>query len=340
MRIELSHDLIGKQVYARLSADEKAIRKAARMLKDSYELHTSLSEEGKSRLLNREELIFLSSYTKDIQPGPKMVAYLEESEEAVQEAEEAEKKRLKDEISLRDKQRRTARNFNILLGVAILGLVLFGSYVLYPEIDKIRKDRDIAEAKKDSIQQVELEIGKALKNEITKKDSLVEEALEVALGPEKVLSTSARNIPKLQSLKARLEARLENLNTEGIRYKWGWTPEKELQLISHIFSKTNPILNPEQKEYFKNIMDVVKNDSSNNYEVDLEVHTNSAGDYSVNGGVSLERAAQVARILLESLKEDKNTELNIYSKGESEPFNGNPNDDRRTVLNFSIRESR
>ncbi|MDW3650700.1 MAG: OmpA family protein [Bacteroidia bacterium] len=338
MRIELSHDLIGKQVYARLSADEKAIRKAARMLKDSYELHTSLSEGGKSRLLNREELIFLSSYIKDIQPGPKMVAYLEESEEAVQEAEEAEKKRLKDEIALRNKQRRTARNFNILLGVTILGLVLFGSYVLYPEIDKIRQARDVAEAKKDSIQQVEVEIGKALKNEITKKDSLVEEALEVALGPDKVISASARNIPKLQSLKGRLEARLESLNSEGIRYRWGWTDKKELQLISHIFSKANPNLNPEQTAYFKNIMEVVKKDSINNYEIDLEVHTNSAGDYSVNGGVSLERAAQVARVLLESLKEDKNTELNIYSKGESEPFNGNPNDDRRTVLNFSIRE--
>lgn len=338
MRIELSHDLIGKQVYARLSADEKAIRKAARMLKDSYELHTSLSEEGKSRLLNREELIFLSSYIKDIQPGPKMVAYLEESEEAVQEAEEAEKKRLKDEIALREKQRQTARRFNLLLGVVLTGLIAYGSITLIPEIQAAIKARDEAVLEKEELEEAKENTEKELKNEITKKDSLVEEALEVALGPEKVLSSSARNIPKLQSLKGRLEARMGNLNTKGIRYSWGWTKEKELQLISHIFSKANPNLNPEQTTYFKNIMDVVKNDSINNYEVDLEVHTNSAGDYSVNGGVSLERAAQVARVLLESLKDDKNTELNIYSKGESEPFNGNPNDDRRTVLNFSIRK--
>ncbi|MEM8887169.1 MAG: hypothetical protein AAGD28_04210 [Bacteroidota bacterium] len=354
MRIELSHDLIGKQVYARLSADEKAIRKAARMLKDSYELHTSLSEEGKSRLLNREELIFLSSYIKDIQPGPKMVAYLGESEEAVQEAEEAEKKRLKDEIALREKQRQTARRFNVLLGVLVVSMVAFFYIQFETEINKVKDDLFKSEkrqldARADSLKNKEIEIQEKSDSLLANKDIKVNEVVEKILSKEPGEKFSSRNIAhavKLENLKNEIENRLISFNDStnanfiagpSIRNSFDLISQgQKLSLTTHIFENGVPPLTQKQSLYFQEIAAAVNKDSSK-YNIDLGVHTDSRGAYSQNSRTSLGRASLIADVLLKSL--DDNSELSIYCKGESEPLRGRPlADNRRTVLIFSVRE--
>ncbi len=57
MKLELSHDILAKKVYERVSAEDKTLRKMERFIADRYSFY-----EGKSNKLTREEISYISPY--------------------------------------------------------------------------------------------------------------------------------------------------------------------------------------------------------------------------------------------------------------------------------------
>lgn len=121
MNLELAHDLLAKQIFQRLSAEEKAMRKAERLLRDGYELDEDLRKEDKRRLLSGEDIAFIKPYLPTLQIPIEFQAYFQESEEILRAAEEAEKKELKKRL---ERQR-----YLLIVGaiavIAILVLLFF-----------------------------------------------------------------------------------------------------------------------------------------------------------------------------------------------------------------------
>lgn len=162
MQLELAHDLVAKQIFSRFSEEEKALRKASRLLRDSYELHTELlGKQQEGRLLTRSEVAYLEQFLHVLDPEPEVAAYLEASRTAILAKEEAEKERLRAKIA----QQRRFIAVAIAAGVIILGVAVFAG-IQYQVANDAKVIAQAERSAADSARQVAVSLNDSLKVQV------------------------------------------------------------------------------------------------------------------------------------------------------------------------------
>jgi hypothetical protein len=73
MKLELSHDILAKKVYDRISAEEKTLRKVERFIRDRYHFY-----EGRSNKLRREEINYIAPYLSKVDISAQERFFVEE----------------------------------------------------------------------------------------------------------------------------------------------------------------------------------------------------------------------------------------------------------------------
>ena len=117
MNLELSHDLVAKEIFARFSEEEKAVRKASRMLREAFEFHQDQQKkQQEGRLLSRSEVAYIGQFLDLLNLSERENLYLDESITAVREAEEAEKRALEAKVR---------RQRNVVIA-SVIGIIITG----------------------------------------------------------------------------------------------------------------------------------------------------------------------------------------------------------------------
>ena len=133
LKYELAHDLLARQIFNKFSAEEKNRRKAEILLTGNQEVDATLQKEGKRRLLTAEEIGYLGPYLGAIEIKPAQQQYLDESIEAIREAEEEETRAL----------RKKLQQQRILLGAAMgVGLVM-AAMAYFIQVNNSRLQRQV-----------------------------------------------------------------------------------------------------------------------------------------------------------------------------------------------------
>lgn len=138
MNLELSHDLLAKEIFARFSAEEKDVRKATRMVKDSHEFHREqLKKKREGRLLSGAEVRYISPLLDLLDLNDQAYGYLNESIEAIKAAQEAKEKAIK----AKARRQRNIAVISSITGVFMLGLAIFAGL----QAEKATQNADIAQ---------------------------------------------------------------------------------------------------------------------------------------------------------------------------------------------------
>ncbi len=77
-KIEIAHDILAREVYARIDAAEKMRLKAAQFLRDRYEYYQTTQV-----LLDKKDLNYLSPYLERVQLSPEQALFINESRREV-----------------------------------------------------------------------------------------------------------------------------------------------------------------------------------------------------------------------------------------------------------------
>lgn len=180
-KIEISHDILAREVYARIDADEKMRLKITQFLRDRYDYY---AEAG--ALLDKKDLDYIDPYLEKVQVSPEQIAFIKESRR-----EAAAKAR-----------RRQRRNLAIgtVLALAAVVSIFFG-------IQANQKAKDAREAQNDALAQKESALAEKKKAETATKEA--EAAKQTAQEKEKEAKASALTA---KTQRERAEATLNSLN--------------------------------------------------------------------------------------------------------------------------------
>ncbi|MEZ5039547.1 MAG: SUMF1/EgtB/PvdO family nonheme iron enzyme [Saprospiraceae bacterium] len=180
-KIEISHDILAREVYARIDAGEKMRLKITQFLRDRYDYYV---EAG--ALLDKKDLDYIALYLEKVQVSPEQTAFIKESRREV-----AAKAR-----------RRQRRNLAIgtVLALATVVSIFFG-------IQADQKAKDAREAQVEALAQKASALAAKGEAEIATKEA--ETAKQTAQEKEKEARASALTA---ETQRQRAEATLNSLN--------------------------------------------------------------------------------------------------------------------------------
>ena len=87
-KIEISHDILAKEVYARIDADDKMRLKIDQFLQDRYDYYI---EAGV--LLEKQDIDYISPYLEQVKPSDAISAFIDQSADAITERERKRRRR-------------------------------------------------------------------------------------------------------------------------------------------------------------------------------------------------------------------------------------------------------
>ena len=141
IQFEISHDILARKVYEKLSTEEKELRRLRSMIKSRQEGYV----RGQTDLFTRKELSYLASFLPKLALSTPQKQFIENSEKAVLAQEQAEKEQQARELKLIQAQKQEAekriviqqqaikRQKRLIGGVVVLflGALALGSWAFY-----------------------------------------------------------------------------------------------------------------------------------------------------------------------------------------------------------------
>ncbi len=101
LQYEITHDLLARQIHNRFSAEEKDLRKATSRIQDAYDFHAELSKNGEGiSFMTEEQLAYFQNILPKLSLSETLLAYFEDSKNAVTQEKEKEKLMLQKEVAL------------------------------------------------------------------------------------------------------------------------------------------------------------------------------------------------------------------------------------------------